>query len=94
MQAQAPLPEEPSIDIVDESFIAVDRAIVAREVARRWPQWWPGLRLEIYMDRGLEGMRWTVAGEFVGSSEVWLEVPRPRGDRPLLPTGRTDGSRE
>jgi hypothetical protein len=77
MEARAPLPEEPSIDIVDESFIAVDRAVVAREVARRWPHWWPGLRLEVYMDRGAEGMRWTVAGDFVGSSEIWLEAHTP-----------------
>jgi hypothetical protein len=77
MEARAQLPEEPSIDIVDESFIGVDRAVVAREVALRWPRWWPGLRLEVYMDRGAEGMRWTVAGDFVGSSEIWLEEHTP-----------------
>ena len=39
--------------------------------------WWPGLHLQIYMDRGIEGMRWTVAGEMVGSSEIWLEEHAP-----------------
>jgi len=77
MQDSDALPEQPSIDIVDESFIRVDRSIVAAEVVRRWPTWWPSLHLQVYMDRGLEGMRWTVAGELVGSSEVWLEEHAP-----------------
>lgn len=75
--AALPLPEQPTIDVVDESFIRVERAVLAREVARRWTTWWPGLHLQIYMDRGIEGMRWTVAGEMVGSSEIWLEEHAP-----------------
>lgn len=71
------LPEQPSIDIVDESFIRVERSVVAREVARRWPSWWTNIDLQIYLDRGVEGIRWTVAGEFVGTSEIWLEEHPP-----------------
>lgn len=26
------------------------------------------------MDRGLEGIRWTVTGALVGSAEIWLEA--------------------
>jgi len=72
-----PLPEQPSIDVVDESFIRVERAVLARVVAERWSMWWPDLRMEIYMDRGLEGLRWTVTGALVGSSEIWLEEHAP-----------------
>ena len=71
------LPDQPSIDIVDESFIRVDRTIVAREVALRWPSWWSNLSLQVYMDRGSEGIRWTVTGDVVGSSEIWLEEHPP-----------------
>jgi hypothetical protein len=67
----------PSIDVVDESFIRVPRELVAAVVADRWGRWWPGLRLQVYMDRGLEGMRWTVSGDLVGSSEIWLEEHEP-----------------
>lgn len=77
MQEHVSIPPEPSIDVVDESFIGVRRRIVAREVARRWHRWWPDLDMQVYMDRGEEGLRWTVAGEFVGSSEVWLEEHPP-----------------
>lgn len=71
------VPVQPSIDIVDESFIRVDRSILARVVTERWRTWWPDLRMDVYMDRGNEGLRWTVAGEFVGSSEIWLEEQVP-----------------
>ncbi len=67
----------PSIDVVDESFIRVRRDVVAAVVAERWTRWWPGLRLQVYMDRGVEGMRWTVSGDLVGSSEIWLEEHEP-----------------
>lgn len=67
----------PSIDVVDESFIRVRRDVVAEVVAERWNRWWPGLRLQVYMDRGVEGMRWTVSGDLVGSSEIWLEEHEP-----------------
>lgn len=69
--------EQPSIDVVDESFIRVRREVVAAVVAERWPHWWSNVALEVYMDRGVEGMRWTVTGEMVGSSEIWLEEQAP-----------------
>ncbi|MEY2990221.1 MAG: hypothetical protein RLZZ163_1137 [Actinomycetota bacterium] len=67
----------PSIDVVDEAFIRVRRETVAAVVAERWDRWWSGLALQVYMDRGLEGMRWTVTGDMVGSSEIWLEEHPP-----------------
>ena len=69
--------DQPSIDVVDESFIRVRREVLAALVAERWPQWWSNLTLQVYMDRGLEGLRWTVAGEMVGSAELWLEEQQP-----------------
>jgi hypothetical protein len=67
----------PSVDVVDESFIRAQPQVVAATVAQRWHSWWPNLTLQIYMDRGLQGMRWTVTGELVGSSEIWLEEHPP-----------------
>jgi hypothetical protein len=65
----------PSVDVVDETFLAVPREVVAAEFVdpARWPRLWPDLRLEIMTDRGAEGVRWTVHGALVGSMEVWLE---------------------
>jgi hypothetical protein len=65
----------PSVDVVDETFLAVPPPVVAAEFADpwRWPQLWPDLRLEVMTDRGAEGVRWTVQGALVGSMEVWLE---------------------
>lgn len=66
----------PTVDLVDETFIAIDRQSVAAIVAdsSRWQQWWPGLVLTIFMDRGLDGIRWSVTGDLVGSCEIWLEA--------------------
>jgi hypothetical protein len=65
----------PSVDVVDETFLAVAPEVVAAEFAQsaRWPVLWPDLRLEVMTDRGAEGVRWTVQGALVGSMEVWLE---------------------
>ena len=71
------LPEHPTIDVVDQSFIRVRRDVVAAVVAERWHSWWPGLTLQVYMDRGLEGIRWTVSGQMVGSAEIWLQEQPP-----------------
>ena len=70
----------PTVDIVDESYIVVPRGVVAAVVgeSRRWRVWWPDLDLEVFLDRGEEGMAWTVAGPLVGSAEIWLEE-LPRG---------------
>ena len=40
---------------------------------RAWRRFWPDLELEVYADRGDEGLRWTVRGALVGTMEVWLE---------------------
>jgi hypothetical protein len=65
----------PSVDVVDETFLAVEPAAVAAELASpaRWRVLWPDLDLEVATDRGEKGVRWTVRGALVGSMEVWLE---------------------
>ena len=71
------------VDLVDETFIVVERMRIAGVVADtgRWRAWWPGLDLEVFMDRGLDGIRWSVTGELVGSCEIWLEA---QGDGVLV----------
>jgi hypothetical protein len=66
----------PSVDVVDETFLAVPPEIVAAEFAApaRWPALWPDLQLHLVTDRGCQGLRWTVTGALVGSMEVWLEA--------------------
>jgi hypothetical protein len=73
----------PALDLIDETYLACDRARVAAIVAdpRRWQQWWPDLTLTVFMDRGPEGIRWNVAGPLAGSAEIWLE---PVADGVLL----------
>jgi hypothetical protein len=63
------------LDLVDETFIAVAPATVAAVFAdpRSWSRHWPDLILQLYADRGDEGMRWTVRGALVGTMEVWCE---------------------
>lgn len=64
-----------AVDLVDETFIAVPNEVLAQVVAdpARWVLWWPRRRLEVFMDRGLKGQRWAIAGDLVGSAEIWLE---------------------
>jgi hypothetical protein len=61
--------------VIDETFLAVPPSSVAAAFAdqRAWRRFWPDLRLEVYADRGVEGVRWTVHGALVGTMEVWLE---------------------
>ncbi|WP_031467692.1 hypothetical protein [Sciscionella sediminilitoris] len=65
----------PTVDIVDETFLLVPPAVLAATYADPdvWRECWPDLRLEVYADRGEEGLRWTVTGALVGTQEVWLE---------------------
>lgn len=65
----------PALDVVDETFLTVPPKVVAAAFADRaaWHRYWPDLVLEIYTDRGDEGLRWTVRGALVGTMEVWLE---------------------
>lgn len=64
-----------SVDLLDETYVVVDRARLAAVVAdqSRWVRWWPDLTLTVFMDRGFDGIRWTISGALVGSSEIWLE---------------------
>lgn len=65
----------PALDVVDETFLAVPPKIVAAAFADpvAWDRYWPDLVLDVYRDRGDEGLRWTVRGALVGTMEVWLE---------------------
>ncbi|MQA09418.1 MAG: polyketide cyclase / dehydrase and lipid transport [Pseudonocardiaceae bacterium] len=65
----------PALDIIDETFLAVPPATVAAVFAdpNSWRWYWPDLRLEVYADRGDQGLRWTVRGALVGTMEIWLE---------------------
>lgn len=65
----------PALDLVDETFIAVPPATVAAAFAdpRSWSRYWPDLVLEVYTDRGEQGLRWTVRGALIGTMEVWCE---------------------
>ncbi|MGH3518176.1 MAG: polyketide cyclase / dehydrase and lipid transport [Haloechinothrix sp.] len=73
----------PALDLVDETFIAVPQATVAAAFAdpRAWARYWPDLVLEVYTDRGEQGLRWTVCGALVGTMEIWCE---PMMDGTLL----------
>ncbi|WP_250291985.1 hypothetical protein [Frankia sp. CiP1_Cm_nod1] len=72
-------PSPVQIDLVDEVFLAVDPAVVSTAVhdPAWWRALWPDLELTVFQDRGAEGLRFTVTGALVGTSEIWLE---PWGD--------------
>jgi hypothetical protein len=63
-----------SVEIVDETLVVVDRGMVAAVVAdrRRWREWWPDLDVVVVLDRGQEGMRWSIRGPLVGFTDVRL----------------------
>lgn len=64
----------PSVDVVDETFVAVPPEVLIVEFAPvRWTALWPDLDLRVVTDRGPAGFRWTITGALVGSMEVWLE---------------------
>jgi hypothetical protein len=65
----------PVVDLVDETFIVAtpQRLAVVIGDRNRWVVWWPGLELDIFMDRGDEGIRWSITGDLVGTAEIWLE---------------------
>jgi hypothetical protein len=66
----------PTVDLVDETFVVADRSVLAAIVADPswWRAWWPDLDLTVFMDRGLDGIRWSATGAWVGSIEIWLEA--------------------
>jgi hypothetical protein len=63
------------VDIVDETFLVAPPKVVASVFADPvgWRRYWPDLTLSVYLDRGDQGLRWTVRGALVGTMEVWLE---------------------
>ncbi|MGH3662002.1 MAG: hypothetical protein ACRDT8_05290 [Micromonosporaceae bacterium] len=65
----------PQVDLVEETFLAADLAMVCARLATVAfaRQIWPDLRLRVAEDRGVEGLRFMVHGERVGSAEVWLQ---------------------
>lgn len=71
------------MDLVDETFIVVRPAHLAGVIAEqdRWAVWWPDLSMQIFMDRGEKGLRWSITGDLVGSAEIWVE---PFGDGAIL----------
>ena len=73
----------PTVDLIDETYVVAAPEAVAAAVhdPARWRQWWPDLALTVFMDRGLDGIRWSVSGALNGSAELWLE---PVGDGVLV----------
>ena len=64
------------VDLEDETYVVVERGRQDAVIGdpSRWRQWWPSLDLTVFMDRGLDGIRWSITGELIGSAEIWLEV--------------------
>jgi hypothetical protein len=67
----------PLVDVMDDTFVAAAPADVAARLAD--PATWPGLRLTVVEDRGIEGIRWQVHGRLVGTAEVWIEPYDDKG---------------
>lgn len=65
----------PTVDLIEEFFVAAEPARVAAAVREpdRWAAWWPDLTLRIREDRGRLGARFAVVGALVGTMELWLE---------------------
>ncbi len=65
--------------IVEETVILVTREVLASAVSDsdRWSGWWPDLEVRVLVDRGVEGMGWSVTGTLVGTTDVRLQQ---RGD--------------
>lgn len=63
------------VDLVDETFIVASPQTLAVVVADPAYQkrWWPDLDLTVFMDRGLQGQRWSMTGALIGSCEIWIE---------------------
>jgi hypothetical protein len=66
----------PQVDVIDEHFLVAAPGVVGALLRDpdRCRVWWPDLRLQVFADRGDEGVRWNVRGALVGSMEVWLEA--------------------
>ncbi len=67
------------VDVIDETFVVAEPAAIAAALhaPALWRELFPGLDLSVFQDRGEAGIRFTVTGDLVGSSEFWVE---PWGD--------------
>lgn len=65
----------PTVDVADETYVAVPPDVLAPRLTAPalLAEWFPRLSVDVFMDRGEEGTRWSVTGEIDGSLEVWLE---------------------
>ena len=63
------------VDLIDETFVVAEPARVAAALHHPglWRSLFPDLDLTVFMDRGDEGLRFTVTGAMVGSSEFWVQ---------------------
>jgi len=73
----------PMVDLIDETFVVADPAevAVALHAEALWQRLFPDLELTVFQDRGPDGIRFTVTGALVGSSEFWVE---PWGDGAIV----------
>ena len=73
----------PQLDVIDETFVRADPAAVAAALHEPglWERMFPGLELHVFQDRGDAGLRFTVTGGMVGTSELWVE---PWGDGAIV----------
>jgi len=71
--------EHTMIEIADDTLICASTSEISAVIREQstWVRWWPDLTLQVYGDRGDKGLRWTVTGSLVGSSEMWLESIQP-----------------
>ena len=65
----------PMVDLIDETFVVAAPADVAAALHDEalWRELWPGLELVVFQDRAEQGLRFTVTGALVGTSELWVE---------------------
>lgn len=65
----------PSVDVIDEIFVVAAPDVVRRHACDNlaWAQDLSGVTFSLDEDRGREGLRWRVAGDLVGTAEVWLQ---------------------
>ncbi len=63
------------VDLIDETFVVADPAAVSAALHDEalWRRMFPDLELTVFQDRGDQGLRFTVTGALVGSSELWVE---------------------
>jgi hypothetical protein len=65
----------PMVDLIDETFVVAEPARIAAALHEPalWRRLWPALDLVVFQDRGVQGLRFTVTGELVGTNEFWVE---------------------